>query len=93
MKSAYIIWLYVVAHEWVHFSAYIVFANAVSAMDAPTATSSGFYRWSFRFLNGIASNLSRTRIPVIESSPNFHAAVERHIETQIAEGKLIRKAA
>lgn len=93
MKTAYIIWMYVVAHEWAHFTAYIVFANAVSAMDAPTATSSGFYRWSFRFLNGVASNLSRTRIPVIEDSPNFQAAVEKHIETQIAQGKLMRKVA
>ena len=93
MKSVYIIWLYMVAHEWVHFAAYIVFANAVSAMDAPTATSSAFYRWSFKFLNGIASNLSRTKVPVIENSPNFQAAVEKYIETEIASGRLTRKAA
>lgn len=93
MRTAYAIWLYMVSHEWVHFAAYIVFANGVSSLDAPTVASSSFYRWSFKFLNGIASNLARTKTPVIEDSPNFQAAVEKYIETEIANGRLTRKAA
>lgn len=38
---------------------YIVFSNAVSAMPMPDSTSSKFYGWAFKFMNGLSSNISR----------------------------------
>lgn len=93
MNTLSLIVAYISAHEWVHFASYIVFANGVSAMDSPTAVSSALYRWSFKFLNGVASNMARTKAVNVEDSPNFQAAVEKYIETQIVNGLLVRKAA
>ena len=39
-------------------AAWVVFSNAVSAMPPPVETSSTKYRYFYRFLNGLAQNIS-----------------------------------
>lgn len=56
--------------------AYYILSAAISALPSPTADSSKFYQWFFKFSNGIAANISRAYSTAIESSPNFHAAVK-----------------
>jgi hypothetical protein len=52
-----------------------------SALDAPTATSSPYYRFFFKFVTAIlAQNPSRARNVSVESSPNFQAAVTKQTD-------------
>ncbi len=46
-------------HFWVLLIVYYALSNAVSALPLPTATSSPFYGWFFKFANGFAANISR----------------------------------
>lgn len=61
--------------ELAHFVLAGVFLIAVSSMEAPTKESSAFYRYSFRFLNGLALQLKRI-FPKVEASPNFQDAID-----------------
>jgi hypothetical protein len=48
----------------------------ISSLPAPTATSSPFYVFWFKFMNAVlAGNVSRATNTKVESSPNFQAAV------------------
>lgn len=46
-------------HFWALISGYWVFSNAVGAMPLPQVNSNPWYAWAFKFLNGLAANLSR----------------------------------
>jgi hypothetical protein len=60
-----------------HFILYMTGSAAIGSMPAPTATSSQFYLWAFRFLNTMASNLTRAFNTKVERSPNFADAVQK----------------
>lgn len=55
---------------------YYILSAAISSLPSPTATSTKFYFWFFRFSNTLAANLSRAYSTAVESSPNFQAAVK-----------------
>jgi hypothetical protein len=59
-----------------HFLLYLTALTAIQSMDAPTAQSSGFYRWSFKFLNSMSMSFKRAFGAKVENSPNFQAAVD-----------------
>lgn len=44
---------------WILALIFAVFSNGVSALPMPTDKSSAFYAYAFKFLNGLAQNLSR----------------------------------
>lgn len=69
-------------HPYALIAAYIVVSNAISALPAPTAKSSAFYSWLFKFANGIGGNLARAFNTTIEKSPNWQAAVDQHVQQQ-----------
>lgn len=53
-------------HFWLLAFSYWIFSAAVGALEAPDATSGKLYRWAFKFLNILASNITRafsSRIP------------------------------
>jgi hypothetical protein len=52
-----------------------VWSSFISALPAPTAESSAFYVFCFKFLNVLAANIARAKGPQVENSPNFQAAV------------------
>lgn len=54
----------------------------VQSLKAPTATSGQFYVSLFALANASASNWKRASIPKVEDSPNWQAAVEKHVEAQ-----------
>ena len=62
------------------FIAKYAFDAFVSALPAPTAGSSGWQVFWFKFLNNLAANISRARGAHVESSPNWNAAVDTHIQ-------------
>lgn len=54
----------------------------INALPAPTATSSQGYIFFFKLVVGlVAGNPSRARNNAVESSPNWQAAVQKHIDT------------
>jgi hypothetical protein len=55
--------------------AYYILSAAIGAMPAPTATSSTFYQFLFKFANTIGGNLTRAFNTYVEASPNFQPAV------------------
>lgn len=54
-----------------------VFSAFVSSFEAPTASSSPYYRYMFKFLNTLAANIYRAKDTRTESSPNFQGAVAK----------------
>lgn len=48
----------------------------ISSLPAPTATSSGFYQFFFKFSNTLGGNLLRALSTAVENSPNFTAAAK-----------------
>lgn len=52
----------------------------VSSLPAPTATSSTFYQFFFKFVNTLGANLARAYSTRVEGSPNFKAAVDIHCQ-------------
>ena len=66
------------AHETVTtLVAWWFFSGAVGAMPAPTEKSSGFYQWSYKFLNTLGANIARAWGTKVEASPNFLPAVAK----------------
>lgn len=50
----------------------------INALDAPTATSSPWYRFAFKFFTAVfAGNIARATNTKVESSPNFIPAVAK----------------
>lgn len=54
---------------------YYVLSAAISSLPSPTADSTKFYQWFFKFSNAIAANISRAYSTAVEGSPNFQAAI------------------
>lgn len=76
------------AHPFVLPVAQWIFTAAVGALVAPTATSSDFYQWFFKFTNTIAANLARAYNTNVEKSPNFLPAVDLHLSKQAAPSRV-----
>lgn len=49
---------------------WLVFSAAVDSLATPTATSSGFYTWFFKFTNMVAMNLSKLTVQAPASVPS-----------------------
>lgn len=49
---------------WVIIIGYYIFSSAVGALEMPGPTSGPFYRFAFKFLNGLAANLHRVAASV-----------------------------
>lgn len=56
---------------------YWIWSALISALPAPTAKSSTFYVFLFRFLNTLAANIARAYSTAVENSPNFAAAAKK----------------
>ena len=63
-------------HLYVLFLIYYVFSNAISALPLPDQTSGKFYAWVFKFLNGLAANISRAAAGKIPGTDPVDAAVK-----------------
>ena len=63
-----VVWTFTTQYVWSAF---------IGALDAPTAQSGPWYRFFFKFANGIAGNLSRANNTAVEASPNFKPAVQK----------------
>lgn len=74
------------AHPFALVFSWWVFSAATGALPAPTAKSSPFYQWMFKFLNTIAANIARAYNTSVENSPNFLPAVDLHLNKQTAPG-------
>lgn len=59
-----------------------IWNSYVGSLDAPTAKSSPYYRFLFKFSNALAFNFQRARSTSIENSPNFEAAVKKYVAEQ-----------
>ncbi len=67
---------FVTAHQVLStFIVTSVWSSFISALPAPTATSTPWYQFVFRFCNYLAFNISRGNSTKVENSPNFQAAV------------------
>lgn len=71
---------YLAAHSDIIFTIfyYHVLSAFFSALEAPTATSSSYYRFFFKFCNYFAANYSRAISTRIENSPNFVPALVKY---------------
>lgn len=69
---------------WV-IAALIVYSQAVNAMPAPTAKSSQFYVWFFKFSTAL-TNILRAYSTKLEASPNWQDAVDKHVENLQGQG-------
>lgn len=58
-------------HFWVLVVSYWLTSNAIGALPSPTAGSSPFYAWFFKFANGFAANLSRAAAGKIPGTNGF----------------------
>jgi hypothetical protein len=67
---------------------YYVGISFVGSLPAPTAASSMFYQFVFKFTNTLAGNLSRAYSSKVEASPNFAAAVNL-ANAQTGEQKVV----
>jgi len=76
-----------------HFILYLLALTAIQSMEAPTATSGGFYRWAFAFLNSFAMQFTRAFRAKVENSPNFQAAVNIQTNQAGVEPILVTKPA
>lgn len=75
------IWQFMVAHQ-VICTLVIggVWSALIGALPAPTATSSLFYQFLFKFLNLLAANVSRALSTKLEGSPNWQPAVQQAVK-------------
>ncbi len=62
---------------WIANSGFTMFATS---LPSPTAQSTAWYQFWFKFLNRLAANLSRANNSSVESSPNFQAAVTKQTD-------------
>ncbi len=60
----------------------------ISSMPAPGKDSTQNYVYWFKVLNTFIGNLQRAQASHIESSPNWQAAVEAHVEKMAQSGTL-----
>jgi hypothetical protein len=75
------IWAFIVAHQVLStVVAGVIWSSLISSLDAPTANSSPFYRFAFKFLNAMAANFARARSTAVESSPNFQDALNKQTD-------------
>lgn len=59
----------------------------ISSLPAPTATSAPSYVYWFKVLNTVAGNFKRAQSTAIENSPNWQAAVDKHMAEQNGNAK------
>jgi hypothetical protein len=70
------IWNFFQAHQVLcTLAAGYTWSAFISALPAPTATSTALYRFWFSFFNYLAANIARAQNSKVESSPNFVDAV------------------
>lgn len=70
------IWSFIVAHDTIStLVAYYVAISFTGSLPAPTAKSTMFYQFCFKFVNTLAGNLARAYSSKVESSPNFIDAI------------------
>lgn len=67
---------------------YYIAISFVGSLPAPTALSSMFYQFVFKFVNTLAGNLSRAYASKVETSPNFQAAMNA-TNAQTGEAKVV----
>lgn len=73
------------SHAWAIIGTFFtqyVWSAFIGALDAPTAQSNAWYRFFFKFANGIAGNIARAKNTAVESSPNWTPAVQQAIRIQ-----------
>jgi hypothetical protein len=69
-------WSFIVQHSTISsLVAYYVAISFTGSLPAPTAKSTMFYQFCFKFVNTLAGNLARAYSSKVESSPNFVDAV------------------
>lgn len=54
----------------------------VGAIPAPTKDSTRRYVFWFKVANGFVGNMARARSTALESSPNYHDAIEKALAEQ-----------
>lgn len=70
------IWSFIVAHSTISsLVGYYIAISFTGSLPAPTARSSMFYQFVFKFVNTLAGNLTRAYASKVEASPNFQDAV------------------
>jgi len=75
------IWNFIVAHQVLCTLAVgYVWSAFISALPAPSATSSTLYKFFFAFLNVLAANIARAQNAKVENSPNFQGAVNKQAD-------------
>lgn len=73
-----VIWNFIVAHQVLcTLAGGYAWSAFISALPAPTATSSAMYQFWFKFFNLLAANIARAKSTAVENSPNFVAAVQK----------------
>ncbi len=75
MQTLTAIYTFINTHGAFDMGAMWVISVMISSLSAPTATSSGFYIWFFKFSNTIMGGITRAFGAKVEASPNFQAAV------------------
>jgi hypothetical protein len=70
------IWQFMIAHQVTcTLIAGYIWVAFITALPAPTAQSTRFYQFAFKFITVLAANIARASNTTVESSPNFQAAV------------------
>lgn len=70
------LWSFIVAHSTISsLIAYYIAISFTGSLPAPTARSTMFYQFVFKFVNTLAGNLARAYSSRVEGSPNFQDAV------------------
>ena len=70
------IWQFITDHQVLcTLTVGYVWSAFISALPAPTASSSTMYQFWFKFLNVLAANIARASSTKVEGSPNFQQAV------------------
>jgi hypothetical protein len=67
---------------------YYIAISFVGSLPAPTANSSMFYQFVFKFVNTLAGNLARAYSSKVESSPNFVSAMNIQ-NAKVGEEKVV----
>lgn len=76
-------WQLLVDHQVIATGvAFALWSALIGALPSPSATSSTFYQFLFKFLNLLAANVIRAFNSQVEKSPNFQGAVD--VQTRIA---------
>ena len=79
-------WVAIVAAAgWSWNAILFTFNRIANSLPAPTKDATPNEVWWFTFVNNMAGNKERAKIPKIEDSPNFIAAAEAYHQQKLAE--------